>query len=368
MPTPRVLVNALSLSEGGGRSYVTNLARELDRDSRGFAFTLLGLAGAFDGIDTGSLPVATVRLPSAPRAVRMPSRVLFEQLLLPLRARRFDLLYCIADIAPRWGATPTVVLSRNLNIYDRRWYDDGRTRMLARLAAAGMRHAQRIVFPSQAAADQIGEWVPIPKERIRIVHYGVSLTAFEDTEPGTSEIPYLFLPAAVERHKNFEVLIRALPLLRDERTEIWVAGHSLTDPSHRSDLERLARDLGVSKRLRFLGPVPYREVLRYYRGALALVFPSFIETFGHPLVEAMAAGTPVIASEIAAFREIAGNAALYFPVDQPQSLADAVERTRTDPAATQARVAAGLTRAQQFDWTRSVDALCAVFEETLRTP
>ncbi len=92
MPTPRILVNALSLSEGGGRSYVTNLARELGRDSRGFAFTLLGLDGAFDGIDTGSLPVETIRLPSSPRALRVPSRVLFEQLLLPLRARRFDLL------------------------------------------------------------------------------------------------------------------------------------------------------------------------------------------------------------------------------------------------------------------------------------
>ena len=54
---------------------------------------------------------------------------------MPLRARRFDLLFCVADLSPPWGATPAVVLMRNLNIYDRRWYDDARTRTLMSFSA-----------------------------------------------------------------------------------------------------------------------------------------------------------------------------------------------------------------------------------------
>ena len=132
-----------------------------------------------------------------------------------------------------------------------------------------------------------------------------------------------------------------------------------------SSLKGLARSLGVEERVRFLGAVPYDELPRYYSAARALVFPSFIETFGYPLVEAMAAGTPVLASDIPTFHEVAGEAALYFPVDDPEALARCVDALSGDPAATRERVAHGRERVLRVDWRRSVDALCAVFEEVL---
>ena len=93
--------------------------------------------------------------------------------------------------------------------------------------------------------------------------------------------------------------------------------------------------------MRFLGRVPYEEILGYYRGALALVFPSLIETFGHPLLEAMLAGTPILAADIASFREVAGDAALYFPPQDPVQLAAPGGRAETrraaDPGARRAR-------------------------------
>jgi glycosyltransferase involved in cell wall biosynthesis len=113
--------------------------------------------------------------------------------------------------------------------------------------------------------------------------------------------------------------------------------------------------------------VPYADVLRYYRGALALVFPSLLETFGHPLLEAMLAGTPIVAADIPAFREIACDVALYFPPQDPARLARSVEQLRAEPAATRARVERGRKRAEGFSWKSSVDRLCAVFEEALRS-
>jgi glycosyltransferase involved in cell wall biosynthesis len=358
-----VLVDALSVSEGGGRSYVVNLFRELARDDRGFHFTVLAQPGQLDGIATAGVEVRLVRLP---RHGRVVWRVAFEELVMPFVARSFDLLYCVADLAPRFALAPTVVLLRNLNIYDRTWYDDSRTRWLERLVRWGLPGARRILFPTRAAADLISQRIPVPVDGIRVVHYGISLDVFAvDDAPARPSAPYLFLPAAVERHKNIEVIVDALPHVSDPELELWVAGHSLLDMGHRAVLERRAAAAGVGGRVRFLGPVPYRDVLQYYRGAAAFVFPSFIETLGHPLLEAMVVGTPAVVSDIAAFREIAGDAALYFAPDDPRALAGAIDALRGDPQATQQRINRGRERAAHFSWKASVDSLCRVFSEVL---
>jgi glycosyltransferase involved in cell wall biosynthesis len=117
--------------------------------------------------------------------------------------------------------------------------------------------------------------------------------------------------------------------------------------------------------VRFLGAIPYREILDCYRGAVALAFPSLLETFGHPMLEAMLAGTPILAADIPSLREVAGDVALYFEPDDPIELAHAVDELRREPDATKDRVARGRARAAEFSWRRSVDGLCRVFDEVL---
>lgn len=363
----RILINAVGISPGGGsRSYFTNVLRELAHDDRGFRFVVLAQPHQLDGIDTRGVDVEIVRLPRLPGVKDVVWRVLFEEALLPFRARPFDLLYCQGDLAPCFGRTPTVVLLRNLNIYDRRWYDDLRTRTLARLVRWGLPHARRILFPSHAAARLVSEQMPVPQDRISVVPYGISLQAFETGETVEPGSRYLFLPAAIERHKNIAVLIESLRHLGDSGLELWIAGRSLLDPEHQGDIERRAEELGVRDRVRFLGLVPYADMLRYYRGAVALVFPSFIESFGHPLLEAMAAGTPVVASDIPTFREIASDAALYFPPQDPVALAHCVDDLLADSDGTRRRVERGRERAAEYSWKLSVDRLCAVFDQVLR--
>ncbi len=366
MPGPRILVNALSMSQGGGRSYVVNLLRELRRDDRGFRFTLLATRDQVEDLDTSGVAFEPVALPAQPRALRLPLRVLYELAGLPVRARRFELLYCVADLCPPVAPVPVVVLMRNLNIYDRRFYDDARTRTLFRLARLGAPRARFALFPSRAAADAIRATIPLRDERVEVVPYGVSPAAFEAVEPVASDAPYLFLPASPERHKNIETLIESLAFVGDPRLELWIAGNSLLDPAHTRALEELAARRGLRERVRFLGPVPYARLLGYYRGAAAFVFPSLLETFGHPLLEAMLAGAPVVASDIPTFREIAGDAALYFPPLDPRALAAQVDAVRSDAAARAARIERGRARAAGYSWERSVDGLCAVFERALR--
>ena len=370
MRRSRILINALSLTKGGGgHSYLVNLLRELERDSRGLDFTVLSDSSELAAMETGRIEWAKVRLPALGHAARVPLRLAYEEAVLPVRARRFDLLYCLADLAPAVAGTPTVVALRNLHIYDRRFYDTFRLHALERLVQAGVRRARRILFPTRAAAEQISQRITIPAHRIAIVPHGVSMEPFE-SEPekaagATDRTPYLFLPASVERHKRIEVLIRSLLHVEDPKLEVWIAGTEELDRTYASELRRLAEQLGLASRVRFLGPVPYKEILRYYRGAVALAFTSHLETFGQPMLEAMLAETPILAADIPTFREIAGDIALYFPPDDSVQLARAADEVRREPDAAKERVARGRARAAEFSWKRSVDALCEVFDAVL---
>jgi glycosyltransferase involved in cell wall biosynthesis len=360
VPAARILLNALSVTDGGGRTYARNVLRELAADARGFEFAVLCTAARLPELGEGDIPRLPVRIPPGTAL-----RVGYEELLLPLRSRRFDLMYCIADLVPMLTTTPTVVALRNLNIYDRRFIRDARVLTLERLVRLGMGRARRVVFPTQAAADLVRQRIPIPEERVRIVPHGIDAAAFEAAAPPRPGVPYLFLPAAVEPHKNVQALIECLPLVADPRLEAWIAGSTTTHPPYAAQMRALAEQRGVARRVRFLGPVPYQAVLGLHRGARALVFPSFLESFGHPLLEAMLAGTPIVAADIPALREVAGDVALYFDPHQPADLARAVLQLDREPEATRARVERGRTRAAEFSWKRSIDRLCAVFEEAL---
>ena len=362
---PAVLINAISLTHGGGRTYVVNLLRELNRDPRGLRFSVLAVEGRLAPEEVGSVELLPVRIPAALGRLAVPYRVLYELLGLPLRASGFDLVYCPADFASPLSRTACVLALRNLNIYDRRFYDDRRLRSLELLASLAVGRARRVVFPSQAAADQISRLIPVPRERIAIVPHGIAAEAFEGARPAPSARRYVFAVSSLERHKNLGVVIRSLAHLSDRTLEVWIAGPDSTDPGHARELRELARDAGVGERVRFLGLVPYREVFGYYCNAEAFVFPSLLETFGHPLLEAMLAGTPVIASDLPVFREIAGDAALYFPPEDPVALAAAIAAVGARREETGARTARGRERALSFSWRRSVDRLCQVFDEVL---
>lgn len=364
----RILVNAMSLWQGGSsKNYTTNLLRELGRDARGFEFAVILPRGGLSDAEAAGIERIEVDLPARGRSL---ARIAFEEFALPWRARRYDLLYCLADLLPLRSSAPVVVALRNLNLYDTRYYDDTRTRVLLRLVRLGLPRAAGIVTPSAAAARSIGGALGIEPSRFRVVPHGIDLAAFDATPRPASRgaRPYLFYPANLERHKNFETLFDALGMLGSEAPDLWVAGSDRLEPHYGESLRRRARERGLGERVRFLGNVPYREVLTYYRGAAGLVFPTLLETFGHPMLEAMLAQTPILASDLPVCREVAGDAALYFPPTDAAALAQAIRALFADPAATARRVAIGRERVAGFGWKHSIDRLCAVFEDVLAAP
>jgi len=366
----RILINALSATSGGGWTYLVNIIDELERDPRGLDFAFLVRSDLSNRLPSCGFQIIPVYYRNATH------RVLYEQVRIPWIARSFDLLYCVADIAPLVKTTPTVVALRNLNIYDRRFYDNTRLKLFEHGARVGLRGARRAIFPSAAARDQISSILGLDVQRTSVVPHGIDGSRFAPAATSIGKprvrdasrskgIRYFLVPAAVEKHKNIEVVIDALAASADSGIEAWVAGGTDTDPDYARSLEERAHRLGVDTRFKLLGRTEYEKIAALYQGAEALVFPSLLETFGHPLLEGMSAGIPLIVSNLAVFREIAADVAWYFDPHNGSDLAKQIAQVEADAEERERRIRIGLARVESYSWKISIDRLCAIFRDVI---
>ncbi len=177
--------------------------------------------------------------------------------------------------------------------------------------------------------------------------------------------PYFLFVGYQEPNKNLPGLLRGLARLR--RLEGSIPDLVLVGGAgpHGAEVRALAEDLGLTACVRWLGQIGMEELVAVYNQALALVLPSHYEGFGLPVVEAMACGTPVVASDRGAMAEVGGGATLACDVRDPERLAEALGRIASDPGLRARLRAAGLRRARLFSWERCARETLAVYREVL---
>ena len=177
--------------------------------------------------------------------------------------------------------------------------------------------------------------------------------------------PYFLNLGRHAPYKNLARLIQAFAQLPAGAAdlELWIGGGG--DRRFTPALQTQVQDLGLESRVRFLGYVPEVDVPRLLNQAIALVFPSLWEGFGLPVLEAMACGTPVITSNLAALPEVAGDAALLIDPYQVGELAAAMTAVWQDSQLWQQLHRAGLERAQRFSWAKTGAATAAVLRAYL---
>jgi len=262
-----------------------------------------------------------------------------------------------------WLLTPAA--SEGLSVatpFQALFYRDGILRAL--------REATRIVSISEATADAIALVAPEARRRVRVIHHGVD-ARFRPAQTaagraadllGTSE-PYFLVVGQNAPSKQHGVVIEAfaaaalggvrLVLLQ----RLYASGR----------LARRARELGVDDRVIWKSGAEPDDVVALMQGALALVQFSRFEGFGMPVLEAMACGAPVVASDIAPLCEVAGGAALHVPLEGP-ALAGALRRVAAEPSLRADLSARGLERARAFSWDRSAAAHLEVYREAAGRP
>ena len=206
--------------------------------------------------------------------------------------------------------------------------------------------AEKIVVPSPSAAEAAREWSGVPPEKIRVIPNAVDVQQFEHLDPPVEELP---LPVGfigrLDPVKRIPDLVRAVGLLRDR-----VRLHIFGEGSERPEIERLVRRLGLMDVITLHGSVPRPQDALQKIGLLVL--PSKAEGFGLVLIEAMAAGVPVLATNVPGIRDVVRNneTGLLAQCD-PRSLAAGLERLVENPDLRRRLAAAGREDVRRrFTW------------------
>lgn len=235
---------------------------------------------------------------------------------------------------------------------DARFAPDRRTRLLYMLQTALMVRADRVFTRSFASARDIERFYRVPVPDWQVIPGGVDEDFARDAEPvdqiGGRKLPatYVLQVGARRPHKNVAALVRVLPHLPEDYHLVLVGN---VDDRFADPVPRLAEELGVTGRILHLARVSESDLHGLYAGASVFVYPSLIEGLGLPLLEAMAAGLPVVASDIPVFREIAADAAVLVPPGEPQAWAEAILRLRS-PEARAGLIAAGHRQVKKNTW------------------
>jgi alpha-1,3-rhamnosyl/mannosyltransferase len=228
-----------------------------------------------------------------------------------------------------------------------------------------VRRADRIIAISEYSRSRALAYFGLDPSCIDVVHHGVAHASFpcapDSPDPAR---PLYFLCLGNSRpYKNIPTALRALALcvrdLPDVRLVVTGRGDST------SELRDLARQLHIDDHVVFTGLVSQDELLRLLHGAVALVVPSIVEGFGLPVLEAMAAGCPVVASSCPTLTEIAGHAALLCDPSRPQDFAAAMTQLITKRELRMQLRGRGIERAATFTWAGCAERTLRVYETLL---
>jgi glycosyltransferase involved in cell wall biosynthesis len=224
-----------------------------------------------------------------------------------------------------------------------------------------------IAISESTRKDVIAEY-GVRADRVLTIHPGIDEDFFlPNAEESRPERARLLFPGAPLARKNLDLVLRCLAAAPAgtalSRAALDISGAGEEAFSHYSVL---IRSLGLSERVRWLGQVPREDVPSLMAAAAAVVYPSFYEGFGFPPLEAMAAGTPVVASNASCLPEVLGDAAILVDPKDGHALANALEDVLTRPELRTKLVAAGRERARLFTWERSAQCTVEAYERVLK--
>lgn len=232
------------------------------------------------------------------------------------------------------------------------------------------RNADAIVAVSGHTKDTIVECLGVAPDRIVVVHHGVDETFRPAPTAAVAHLrarlglarPYILFVGTAEPRKNLPRLVDALALMchggrRD--FDLVIAGKAAWGSA---SLRACIAAHGLESRVRLPGYIAGTDLPALYSGASVFVLPSLAEGFGIPLLEAMACGVPVVASNATALPEVYGDAAFGFDPSSTEALAAALERVLNDEALRAELVGRGLKRAARFSWEEAARKTLGVLE------
>jgi len=381
-----IFLNCLAASSASGLTYVRNVVPHLS--SRPDLRATLALSPQLrNGLgNPHNISFIERELPAG-----AAGRFCWEQSVLPgiIRKSGADVLISAGNFAIRRSPVPQILLSGNSLYTSSDFYSDLRARGARRIlldtrvrgffARRSVRWADCTVAPSKAFADALRGW---SGGHVVSIHHGFDPEIFfrdktrlpsaiqDKIDSGKNALRLVFV-SHYNYYRNFETLLRAVPQIREAlggRDVQLILTCKLSSEENSGSYcpeaaAALIEHLGIAGHVVQLGAVPYHLLQQVIRACDIYVTPAYTETFAHPLVEAMACGLPVVASDLPVHREICGIAALYFPRFSSQLLAARVLQIERSPDLRKQLAESGLKRSRDFSWRDHVDQIVALAHE-----
>ena len=232
------------------------------------------------------------------------------------------------------------------------------------------RAADAIIINSQSLRSEVEQYLQVDPRKLKLIYEAVDHELFRPGDAGEARAqvkshgvtkPYVLFVSSMWPYKNCDGLLRAWAIARAELPgrQLVVVGPG-RDEKYYAGLHTLADELGISGEVVFTGGVPLEDTVAFYRAADVFAYPSLNETFGLPILEAMACGCPVVTSNTTAMPETAGGAAVLADPRDPASIARAI----VEAAGSRDRLReAGLKRAAEFTWAATAASTLDVYRE-----
>ena len=376
---PRIVLDGLLVREqptGVGHA-VLELASALAAADRGYDFTVLASSPAMFATLADQPGWQVLDCPGARGGTLR--KAWYTQARLPGRVRDVagTLLHSLQFVAPLWLDRPSVV-----TVHDLAWrlfpgtVEEPRRSYYRLVVGPSLRRAAAIVTNSAATAQDVRRLYPDCAHKVSVTPFGLAAWALRaaagetaPAAPGRRGRPRFLFVGTLEPRKNLEGVLHAYTRFLAEAGRppaecpslLFVGARGWRDTRLRAAMQEL-QEAGHLDVRDYCQP---EELWDLYRSARGLLFPSLHEGFGFPILEAMAAGLPVLTADRGAMAEVAGDAALLVDPEDSGALAAGMRQLAWDEAGRQRLVACGLQRVRQWTWERTAETTCAVYTAVL---
>ena len=312
--------------------------------------------------------------------VKCPTYPLWEQVALPWAVKQLphiDLLHCTSNTAPLHSPVPLV-----LTLHDIIYLEPRQHRSASLYQEMGW-HYRRLVVPrilpqcrkiitvSHFECERIRKHLQLPTERITAIYNGynthfrpisdINRTVVERYAPGQSD--FLFFLGNTDPKKNAARTLKAYSIYLERSTVKRSLLIADLEESYIDALLHQEHIESIKPHLYYPGYIANSDLATLYNAAFAFLYPSLRESFGIPMLEAMACGTPVLVGNTSAMPEVAGPGALSIDPFQPENIAEALLRLEQDPQLYRQQCNYGLERVKHFSWAKTAASLVRLYEE-----
>ncbi len=381
----KIGINALGpvSSDTGGRTYLINLSRYLEpllENEEIFFFVSPGESSILHNSNN------RYRLIKVDKSISTFQRIGRENFSLPGLVKKHDLdvMYYPGNFASWKCPVPYVLAIRSMLVYNRP--DDSSVSSLKKMYRRYMlprsaQNAANIITPSEHTKREIIYFLKTEEKKINVIPHGIDVSLFSQPKNETAaksvfqahfiQKPYILYVSALWEYKNHDKLILAFRQLIHEHHlphQLVLVGQGMNSfEGYAHIIKKLIADNRLENRVRMIGFLPHEDLVHLYQSAEVFAFPSLTESFGNPLFEAMAAGTPVLCSNTHAMTDLTGDAALPVNPNNISEFSRSLHRLITDDTLRITFIQKGCEKVNNMSWTECARQTLNIIKQSIYT-